>query len=287
MEMSMKITIDEAQQFIISHLRDLQRGVLPLSCANYDVYLDRCVKVYISKHQTQAMVVTQQDRPCYVIFADAVWDLCRKGILRPGINTKNCTAPPSAANGGFSITEYGKEWLLKYKNDDLLPADPNEFTMLFSNFQTQYGLSYFRRAKEAVSSFQLGNFLACCVMSGAAAESILLSAAFAYTDKSAVLKEYLSSGGRRKIENRVFGKTKSHIKDRYINYTGILSYWRDESGHGHDSDIDIHEAYISLLTLLRFSQFMRDHWEEIINTNQHTSITDDPQHVCSPEPATI
>ncbi len=62
----------------------------------------------------------------------------------------------------------------------------------------------------------------------------------------------------------MFGKTSGYIKDRYSRYTEIISYWRDESSHGHESDIDVHETYVSLLTLLRFAEFMKDNWNEII-----------------------
>ncbi len=184
----MSITIDEAQEFIINHVREWKQGETILAKANYDIHLNTTVDVYINNHQTTISYPFNNQTPSkYIfrpVFADALWDLCRKGILRLGTNSNpNFSCSTTIEDPGFSMTEFGKEWLSKRKNDALLPADPNKFTMLFSNFQSSYGASYFRRAKEAVSSLQLGNFLACCVMSGAAAESILLSAAFASNKK--------------------------------------------------------------------------------------------------------
>ena len=102
-------------------------------------------------------------------------------------------------------------------------------------------------------------------MCGATTESILLSAAFLGHEKDDVLRNYKTSNGRSKLENMLFGKAKSYIKERYKKYTDLLNYWRDETGHGHDSDIDNNEAFIALLTLLRFAEFMDDHWHEITN----------------------
>ena len=96
-----------------------------------------------------------------------------------------------------------------------------------------------------------------------AIESILLSAAFKVADKEEVIKIYYGKNGRGRVEQLVFAKSKDHIKNYYKKYTDLISYWRNESGHGEESDIDVNEAYIAMLTLLRFSEFMRDHWSGI------------------------
>lgn len=206
----------------------------------------------------------QLEDQCNRVISDALWVLCRIGILRLGISyRKNLARNIQSANEGYSITEYGIEWINNYKTTDLLPVSTNKFNQIFEKYLDLYGISYFLRAKEAVSCYLSGNYLACCVMCGAATESIMLSAAFKKEDEEKIIKIYKSSGGRRKIENLVFGQVKSYIQEQSRKYIELLNYWRDETSHGHNSDIDNNEAFVSMLALIRFSEFMQDHWDEI------------------------
>lgn len=267
------MTIDEIQQYIINILQDYhQRGELhsnPLSRKGYDVYLTAAVTAYIGPqdiyieqdYQTR-MSQAQHEKNCHKLFADALWDFCRKGIMRPGVEYQlNSTI--QEIDEGFAITEYGENWLSKYGNNALLPANPDRFTQLFNDFQPLFGRSYFQRAKEAVSCFQVGTYLACCVMCGAATKSILLAAAFVANDQEMVLKKYKGRDGRREVEKMLFTQAGAGHHEQYKKYTDLIKYWRDETGHGHETDIDVNEAYIAMLTLLRFAAFMRDNWNEI------------------------
>src|SRR5208283_1226627 len=65
-----------------------------------------------------------------------------------------------------------------------------------------------QRATEAAKCHQFGNYLACCAMCGAAAESALLAIAIAKTsNEESVLREYRSGGGRQKVMAKIFGNT--------------------------------------------------------------------------------
>jgi len=275
--------LDDACQLIVNILCDAaKKGNIhnnSFADAQFDVSLDKVVEQYmrtnnipsIGSSQAMKLDCGARQKLEYNIssykatFSDALWELCRRGILRPGEHFLDYGHKAVSFNGDyFSVTTFGNEWLSKHGVTDLLPVDLNRFIQLFDNFQSDFGVSYFRRAKEAVHCFQVSIFLACCVMAGAATEAILLSVAFLKEDKNIVLKQYLASRGRSNVEKLVFGQTDDYIKKRYQKYTDIISYWRDESGHGHESDIDVNEAYIALLTLLRFAEFIRDHRDEIV-----------------------
>lgn len=284
----MTTLVENAQQFILGELRKAQQKSSinngELHWANYDVHLGTTAAKLRQKEQiadpndpARSINRSYQDRQALELritalnraVSDALWELCRRGILRPGTNhTGNMHASVNEIHEGFTVTTYGIEWLNTYTQADILPATPDSFTQIFSSFQVTFGKGYFRRAKEAVSCFQGGNYLASCVMCGTAIESILLSAAFKIADKEEVIKIYYGKNGRGRVEQLLFAKSKDHIKNYYKKYTDLVSYWRNESGHGEESDIDINEAYIAMLTLLRASEFMRDHWNEITSTEE-------------------
>lgn len=273
-----EINIDTAQQFIINKLDEANKKSLlhwaqPNSLADrgYDVCFTKALAEYKNSVcpsnpliSIETSTKNEIENKCKMTLSDALWDLCRKNILRPGVSHQNNTfSPVLTVNDGYAVTAYGKNWLSKFSTSDLLPADPHQLSSVFEQHQTLYGYNYYKRAKEAVNCYLSGNYLACCVMCGAATESILLSAAFIKKDRDSVLSEYKCSGGRRKIENVLFGKARKEIKDIYSKYTDIISYWRDETSHGHDTDVDCDEAFISMLTLLRFAVFIKEHWDEV------------------------
>ena len=72
---------------------------------------------------------------------------------------------------------------------------------LIEQFRTMYGDGFFQRAQEAIRCHFATAYLACCVMCGAATESIMLRAAINKKgDEEPVLKEYRRAGGRRHVE---------------------------------------------------------------------------------------
>ncbi len=279
----MAVSIEDAQQFILSELRKAQKKCMlnssEISRANCDVHFSTTVTKLMSVNKitdpndiTGSLNRSNQDRQALElqvnnlrsVVSDALWELCRRGILRPGTNhTGSLYLSGNEIHEAFTLTGYGQNWLETYTQEDTLPATPDRFTQIFDSFQVLFGKSFFRRAKEAVSCYQGGNYLACCVMCGTAIESILLSAAFIVSDREEVIKIYYGKNGRGRVEKLLFDNAKDHIKNNYKKYTDLIGYWRNESGHGEESDIDINEAYVGMLTLLRFSEFMRDHWDEI------------------------
>lgn len=278
----MEFTTDDCEQHIIGELREgLKINKLDstrLSQAPYDIKLIRCVETFMSDQKipdpdglgarndnySDLEKNRQMKFALKNLFSDALFQLVRRGILKPGerFGSNFYITNVNSLSEGFTVTGYGNKWLINNQNH-LLPASHGRLETIYSKFQPLFGSEYFRRAKEAVSCYFSGNYLACCVMSGAATESILLAVAFVKTNKNEALKIYKTGSGRSRLENYVFGQTSNYIKDRYKRYTDLINYWRDESGHGAESEIDVHEAYIALLSLLRYAEFMQDHWDEI------------------------
>ena len=209
----MDMTIDDAQSFIIEHLTNppTYNFYSRSQDFGYNLYLENVIREHSNKNQSMSGQRPLVDREfnslsskLMPIFMDAAWNLCQMGILRPG--TAGHGSEPGRNGGGYSVTTFGRIWLSEKNNT--ITADPFRLTQLFNQFQSLYGKNYFRRAQEAMRCFQSGIYLACCVMCGAAAESILLEAAFQLEDPEKVLEKYLARNGRRDIENMVFGKTK-------------------------------------------------------------------------------
>ncbi len=265
----MQISIDNIQSYILRHTKtEIQKGKHYGQLSANDVY-DMEVDFILNKFVSQCLPdLPVNERLKYKsMFSDALWDLSQRGILKLGRNFFNQNQPLGEMVGGvFSLTEYGRRWIEGFDDSSIVPAYPDAFIQTFDKYQSLYGGNFFRRAQEAVRCFQSRNYLACCVMCGAASESILLSMAFEKIGQVEALKLYNQTSGRRNLKNALLKDIKpNYIQDQYDKFTSLIDFWRDQSGHGHDSDINADEAYISLVTLLRFATFIKTHQNEILN----------------------
>jgi hypothetical protein len=125
------------------------------------------------------------------------------------------------------------------------------------------GETFYQRAQEAVRCYGAHAYLACCVMCGAASESILLSIAYNLKPKDEVDKSYYTSRGRSTIENLILGQASENLKKEFQGLLILLKYWRDTAGHGKPTIISENEAYTSLAFLMRFAMFVTDRWDEL------------------------
>jgi hypothetical protein len=122
-------------------------------------------------------------------FYDAAWELCRIGVLRPGVFAPGGRALATAFGDSYTITEFESEWL-KTASARRPVVDPSRLAQVFLTFGKTFGTGYEQRATEAVR--------------GAAGESILLAVAIAKVgDEAKVLTEYNGPSGRRKVTNRI------------------------------------------------------------------------------------
>lgn len=240
-----------------------------------DIWIQFAANEYWSARGKPVFNLSQDEQePLVTPFYDAAWTLCRRGVLRPG------AAVPAGQTGaqmgqrfnaapfygdGYSLTAWGREWVRKVSSErSALPHDSTRMTEVLHQFKSRFGDGYAQRASEAVSDWWSGNYLSACTMAGAAAESILLATAIAKTKNEAkVLSEYRRSSGRRHVINLVAAGAAHAVEQQFTNALGILSYWRDDAGHGIASTIAEIEAYEAISRLLRLAQFTSDHWSAL------------------------
>jgi hypothetical protein len=172
-----------------------------------------------------------------------------------------------AAGNGYSYTAQARAWL---ETSDLLfvPSDPARYVALLSRETDRLGPGFAQRAREAAACHQTGNYLACCAMCGAAAESGILQTAITKVgNEEKVLQVYVRPNGRRQVLEMIFGKSPSKLEEKFINSAvSLLFYWRDETAHGQLSTVSEIEAFHSLTMLVRFAQFLFQNWESFTKT---------------------
>ena len=256
----MKISSTDAEALLVRLVKEKNHG--GYGSYGYDVYLPHLVMGYLQGQN--APVRNPSDlvaRELIHSFWPAAWDLCRRGILRPGINAVGAQAVDDGQGNGFSITPFGHQWLAMADRNDFLPTEPGRFGQMLAPFRERFGNAFHERAQEAMRCYGAQAYLACCVMCGAAAEAILLTSTAKKIGEAAALKEYKGATGRSKIENALFGQSKH--RDEARPYLTLLNYWRTDGAHGKPSNITENEAYTSLVLLLRFAIFVTDNFEEL------------------------
>ena len=236
----------------------------------YDVYIPDAIRAYLREQHPQ-LQDSDYERLCdseapkvSPEFYGAAWNLCRRGILRPGVRRLGDQATADGSGGnGYSITPFGAQWLTESERDDFVPTEPERFGQMLSVFRQPLGSGFHERGQEAVRCYGAHAYLACCAMCGAAAESVLLAVAIAKEPEVDVLKMYASANGRSRVEQVVVGQAVQQLRREFLGFTSLLKYWRDEAAHGKASGIGDNEAYTSLALLLRLAQFTKDHWTDL------------------------
>ena len=190
-------------------------------------------------------------------FYEGAWELCRRGILRPGIREYGGQA--TGDGEGFCVTRHGRRWLRDHGKDQVSPIQTDRFINLLSQHAAQFGAGFQSRAIEAVKCYQAGLSMAACAMCGAAAESVLLAlgAAKAKPEED-VVRTYSGRDGRRKTEDIVVRGSKDHVQRAFRGYMELLKYWRDEAAHGLPSELSDDEAFVALIVLARLARFASD-----------------------------
>lgn len=260
--MGINVSVEDAFNFLVQCLRE--GGYHHYG---YDLYLPSVMSRYvrgvlrIPEHDEYGPLVTVSPS-----FYAAAWELCRRGILRPGIRRYHEQVTDEGSGGnGYSVTPSGQEWLQEAARYDYVPIEPGRFARVLDGFSARFGAGYQERAQEAVRCYGANAYVACCAMCGAAAESIILALAIAKTsDETRVLRTYESAGGRGRIEAIILGQQPPQVQTEFRSSANLLKYWRDSAAHGRRSNITDNEAYTSLALLLRFAQFANDRWGDLI-----------------------
>lgn len=196
-------------------------------------------------------------------FSEAAWQMCRRGILRPGPRQfeRNVGSPYR-----YTLTTRGREWLQTALDHG--PLEVGTLSRRFEEFSDRFGPGYRERSQDAIRAYDSGAYLACCAMCGAAAESIILRLAIAKEgSEERVLDLYMAKDGRRKVESLLVGQHDKAIKESFSTYAGLLAYWRDAASHGPRLGIDEPKAHESLRSLLRFGQFAIDRWDVLTQSS--------------------
>jgi hypothetical protein len=255
---------EDAFHAVVSYLRSQDKP--GYSNYGYELYLPNVIRRHLEiTHQMHFNQAEPYIRALSPHFYAAAWEMCWRGILRPGVREHGEQGTDDGAGGnGYSLTPRGREWLTQAGQYDYVPAEPGRFSKMLESFSPRFGPGYRERSQEALNCYQAHAYLACCTMCGAAAESILLALAISKNgDETAVLKDYSAQGGRTRIENLVVGKKTKPLQDEFRADINLLKYWRDNAAHGKRVGINENEAFTSLALLLRFTQFSSDHWAEL------------------------
>lgn len=269
-ELSSGISEEESLSYIISYIKNEvlkasqnQRYILKVTDV-VNKYLEKDRQKIRSQHQ--GMIQYRSDlfknsEPFYC----AVFNLCSRGILAPKPLTQQTQYNSYVETGvSFYLTDYGYAWVKNTHDLICLPSEYSKFSQLLKNHSVRLGNGYLLRSLEAVACYESHNYLACCAMCGASAESILLALAIAKKgSQDEILKTYKAASGRSNIEKFLIAQQKAHIQLDFTTFMSLLKYWRDESAHGTESKIQEEEAFTSLLLLLRFAQFADSKWQTL------------------------
>lgn len=260
---------EDAFHIIVQYMRSPVQS--PYSSYGYEIYLPTIIRHYLEKefrvmhHEAESIVESLSPH-----FYAAGWELCRRGILRPGIIRYGQQATDDGASGnGYSITPAGQKWMTEAGRYDYVPTEPGRFSKILDSFSPKLGIAYRERSQEALRCYNAQAYLACCAMCGAAAESILLSLAITKSgNEDAITQDYITRGGRSRVENLIVGQKHRLIQDEFRANLNLLKYWRDVAAHGKIAGIEENEAFTSLAILLRLARFAFERWDELTTGEQ-------------------
>lgn len=266
---------EDAIKFILNLLKDyLDSNERNTDISDYgmDLYLPKVMRIWMSNYSGRNLFNTSEEAVLFSkiskVFYSSAWELCRRGVLLPGHKSYRATLNSSShqSNNGYSITPFGEKFINDQSRYILLSTNPTRFAQVIEPYKDRFELGFYQRAMEAIACYNANNFLACCVMCGAAAESIFLNLAIAKVgDEDAVITEYRKSNGRSLIENKIIHDKKTVIIEGIKALVDLLKYWRDEAAHGRQSNISEIEAYLSLNHLLMAARFCHDNYDELIS----------------------
>jgi hypothetical protein len=208
------------------------------------------------------MSINELEQERMIPFYDTVWELCRLGVLRPGEFAPLGMGHPKMFGDSYVITSFGRTWLQEAKQRPFI--DVGRLAQLLGSFSPKFGDGYAQRATESVKTYRTANWLAACVMAGAAAESILIAAAVAKSgDEKQVLATYNGASGRSRTTKLVSHGVRPSIQHHFESALQVLHYWRDSASHGVATSLGEIDANASLMQLLRLAQFAEKYWGQL------------------------
>lgn len=195
-------------------------------------------------------------------FVMAAWELVRRGVLAPGMLPAQ--GQLRFPGDEFRLTSLGETRIASSDEALPLPSEHARFANHLLSHAGRFRSSFGPRATEALRCYSSSLYFSCCVMSGAAAESILLSLTVAkMRDESRALAEYRKTGGSTKLVQFLQREQNGVVQRQLDTFVELLRFWRDEAAHATDQLIDEEEAFHALLLLLRFARFADHKWTDL------------------------
>lgn len=248
--------LDEAIAILLDLLRNDRAGNY-----GYDLYPRTGAELAARQQHPREHHIELPMRELSPIFFEAAWELCRRGIVRPGVRR---TGEQAVEEGGYSLTVAGRAALANLDQATILIAQPGSLAATFDGYRGRFGDGFHQRAMEAIRCRSAEAWLACCAMVGAAAESVLLAVAIAKEkDEEQVLRTYRSARGRQAVLNLVVGQASAPTRNTLTTFAGIVSLWRDDAAHGQASPIGTANADEALRQLLHMCQWVDREWDNL------------------------
>lgn len=229
----------------------------------YDYYAPRVAQSVAARETHDHREIEVKTDQYYGFMEEAGWLLCLRGVLRPGVRIRHGQA---TGESGYSLTAAGTAKLQQLDDANVILYQSSALLNTFEGYKDRFGDGFVQRAAEAVRCRDAGVWLASCVMSGAAAEAVMLAVATAKDgDEDKVLRLYRGASGRRDIQNLITGQARQHLKDQMTAFSGIIAIWRDEAGHGASTSINTANADEALRQLLHMCQWAIKEWDALVS----------------------
>lgn len=170
----------------------------------------------------------------------------------------------------FTITEYGKEALLK---EDWLPYDPEGYLRVLKNKVSMIDAVTLTYISEAVAAYNRRHLLSATITLGVASENLMLLLIESYTDWILDIKRKTSF--QKKIGGRVISTQYKEFKKEFISdlksfpkefqtdwetyFDGVFNFVRlnrNDAGHPTGKQFDAKVVYANLQIFAEYAQFI-------------------------------
>src|SRR6266511_2145033 len=112
----------DASTLLVHLLKDPSHG--GYSSYGYGLYIPNLIRTHLAGQGMQEQDRERKLREMSPMLYAAAWDLCRRGILRPGIRAFNEQSTPDGASGnGYTLTPFGTQWLAEADQDSFVPTE--------------------------------------------------------------------------------------------------------------------------------------------------------------------
>jgi hypothetical protein len=107
--------LDDALQFLVDYLRQ-PRGSGVGQTYGYEVYIPNVCRSFAQQVEgisvQNPLDLERRVPDLSSVFYEAAWELCRRGILRPGVRRHHDQVTDDGSGGnGYCITSRGRTWL--------------------------------------------------------------------------------------------------------------------------------------------------------------------------------